>query len=393
MISLAHRRFKVITKQCKSCKLTIYPGYSENHKEKIRFYDDDWKNYTIFFSTYCTAISIDFLNRFVALKQKCHTTFHGRTNAYNYQHNYLETDEKKMDHRRLTEAYFKFIFLLFKERYNLPLKLDGNIYEALQSEYNILYEAFHNKFALHVCQIEGCKTCLVVDGHMKAHRKLCKMKGCFKDPILKSVYCDEHSYKEAHTVNTDNKQDLLHEDEYHVEKIIRKLWKKNKDEWMYEVKWKGYQDTTLEPKENLPRVLVELFEIYGDSSISTDIDGYFEKGGIKYVKIKVQQSDLLQLPACAMEVNEDAYFLPSSEHACNTEKTKISKRFHHRTGGILVMGKPCGILVHVNEIFGAESITSVAEMIEKSLQMMSTDIKLIVYRCMYLRMPWYLKMP
>ena len=373
------RNIKVLTKYCNSCKLTVYPGFAENHKESQRYYDDDWQEYPIFLSTFCTALSLDFLKRFVSLKQKCHTTFHGRTNAYNYHHGYTgKNRERAMDHRRLIEAYFKFTFIEFKQRYKLPLTISGNIHQNLQQEYNTLYDAFFHKYSLHECEVSGCRTCVVVDGHMKAHRKVCRVKGCHNDPVIKSVHCKDHSYKATHSVDEENKQ-ILAENEFHVEKITDKTFVQGKKEWLYKVKWKGFDKTTLEPKENLPRVLVELFEIYGDSTIPTDVVHHFEKGGIKYVHLKVQQDqDGIILPACAMEVDENAYILPNPDNVtCDTQKTK--SRFHHRTGGILVMGKPCGILIHATEIFGAESISSVAEMIEKTLQDMSANVKIIVY--------------
>ena len=124
-----------------------------------------------------------------------------------------------------------------------------------------------------------------------------------------------------------------------VEKIVKKIHHRTKKQWLYEVQWKGYDETSLEPKENIPRIIVELYEIYGDSSVPTTIDSYFEKSGIKYVNVKVNDDDeLLQLPACSLEAGEQAYYLPSANDTCNTEKTK--SRFYHRTGGVLVMGKP-----------------------------------------------------
>ena len=79
----------------------------------------------------------------------------------------------------------------------------------------------------------------------------------------------------------------------------------------------------MEPKEHLPRILVEMFEIYGDSTIATNVESYFESNGIKYINIKVQD-DVLQLPSCSLEVCEEAYLLPAPKGAaCNTEKQRI----------------------------------------------------------------------
>ena len=171
----------------------------------------------------------------------------------------------------------------------------------------------------------------------------------------------------------------MNDDEYHIEKIINKSLDRKNNKWMYEVSWKGFDEKKMEPKENIPRILVELFDRFGDSTIKTEIHNYFEKFGIKYVNIEVSSKGIMTLPACSLEVDEDAYFLPTHGiNNCNTEK--IKSRFYHRTGGILVMGKPCGFLMNLAEIFGGESITQVAELIELSLENFDNDeVKCIVY--------------
>ena len=365
---------KIITKFCGNCKATVYPGFLENSTSKTRLYDDDWSKYKIFVSTHCSSFSTDFLRRLVALKQKCHVTFFGRTAAYNYQHGYTSKSNKEsMDHRRLIEGYFKYIYLEFKERHQKELVVRGQIYDDLDNGYEDAYESFKRKHSSHTCEVAGCESCVIIDGHMKAHRKVCADKTCKNDPKSKSVYCSFHAEKPMREV-IHGEQQLQDGDEYHVEKILcKKIVKK---EWLYEVKWKGFDETTWEPKANIPRILVEFFEIYGNSAISSEINGYFEKGGTKYVSISVE-GEILQLPAISLEVNERAYYTPSPDHvSCNTNKSK--NRFHHRTGGILVMGKPCGILTHVEEIFGAESISNVAEMVEKALVELPTT-QVVVY--------------
>ena len=152
----------------------------------------------------------------------------------------------------------------------------------------------------------------------------------------------------------------------HQDKIIKKSFNTQNKEWAYEVSWRGFTVTTMEPKENIPRVLVELFERYGDSTIPIEIVKYSEMNGINCVLIKAND-DILCLPACGLELNEDAYLIETPiPDSCNTEKTKC--RFYNRSGGILVMGKPCGIVVGLEEIFGGESVTQVAELIEGYLQ-------------------------
>ena len=57
---------------------------------------------------------------------------------------------------------------------------------------------------------------------MKAHRKVCNEKGCVHDPKYKSIFCEAHSFKSNRELNDDNTQQLLNDDEFHVEKIPSK---------------------------------------------------------------------------------------------------------------------------------------------------------------------------
>ena len=86
-------------------------------------------------------------------------------------------------------------------------------------------------------------------------------------------------------------------------------------------------------------------------------------------------NDTFTLPHSSLVVDPNAYLtLPIEDEenpSCNTIKTK--SRFYARTGGVLVMAKPCGIIVALSEIFGGESVSQVAEVIEHFLQ--STDTK------------------
>ena len=84
---------------------------------------------------------------------------------------------------------------------------------------------------------------------MKAHRKLNGYKGCSNDPDKQEVYCSEHL---AHLYIIDNKQELFHDDEYHIEKILRRVMKKGY--FHYELKWENFEQHTMEPRGNIPRI-------------------------------------------------------------------------------------------------------------------------------------------
>ena len=198
----------------------------------------------------------------------------------------------------------------------------------------------------------GCGNCLVIEGNMKAHRKICKKKGCTLDPMHRSLFCKNHSDSITRDVK-EEKQVLLSENEFHIEKIVKKVRSK-KGKWLYEVSWIGFDKHTMEPRENIPRILVELFERFGDSNVSTKIVDHLEIQGIKYIKV-----------AC------------KDENSGNTEKTK--SRFYQRTGGVLVMAKPCGIIVSLVEIFGGESVSQVAEVIEDYLENCLVKPRCLVY--------------
>ena len=104
-----------------------------------------------------------------------------------------------------------------------------------------------------------------------------------------------------------DEQVLLSENEFHIEKIMRKVPRK-KGNCLYEVSWIGFDEHTMEPRENIPRILVELFERFGDSTVCTDIVDTFETQVIKYIKVACE-GKIFSLPACSLQVAEEAYFL------------------------------------------------------------------------------------
>lgn len=356
----------IISKYCSNCKVTVYPTYQENYQEKKRLYMEDWRRYGLFMSTAHTSFSLDFMERTVCLKLRCHTSFIGRSDAYNYQWGYKKSNKNKMDKRILAESYYKYSLLCFKERYNLPLFIDLDVTLTLKEELPELLAVFMARASSHECEITGCKSCVVIDGHMKAHRKICFYKNCIEDPMTKSKYCEVHNQTGDIRGIINDAQVLNDGNEFHIEKIVKSV--KIKKRRCYEVSWVGYNEITVEPRENIPRVLTELYDLYGNSSIPTTIKKHFEQSGIKYVSLGVENQDDLVLPACSMEINENAYYipLPKTKDSCDTEKTK--SRFYHRTGGILAYGRPCGHILGLAEIYRGESIHQVAELIEGFLE-------------------------
>ena len=123
---------------------------------------------------------------------------------------------------------------------------------TLSNELHQLQDMFNTRASTHECSVAGCKTCIVVDGHMKAHRKICCKKGCVEDPKPRSTFCEKHCNKFNEDIRdvVDNVQVLTNEKEFHIEKILKTFTKDKRRQ--YEVKWLSYDETTVEPKENIP---------------------------------------------------------------------------------------------------------------------------------------------
>ena len=219
---LGSREVAVLLKFCKSCKITFYPGFSENYETKKRIYEENWEKYGIFTSTYSTAFSLDFMKRSICLKLKCHTTFFGRTEAFNLQHSYGKEETLKLDKRVLSDAYYKYTLLCFKQRYSLPLAMDIDVSTTLNDELPNIMNEFLLRASRHNCTVAGCGTCIVIDGHMKAHRKICRKKACIEDPMVGSTYCEQHHLNSEQLRDVCNDAQILkNENEYHIEKIMK----------------------------------------------------------------------------------------------------------------------------------------------------------------------------
>ena len=208
----------VLTKYCPKCKLTYYPGFIDNYKEKQKLFDENLAEYGVFFATKQSAFSIDLLDRLICMKQKCHVTFIGKSQAYNLHHAYTVDDDKKMDKRRLFDGYYKYTLVLFKKRYRLPMVINGSIDEALRNDFLELYTKFQSKYDEHECDVDGCRQCIVIDGNMKAHRKICKQSGCVQDPAFKSIFCKTHTTFEPRPLK-EGSQVIRDEEEWHVDKF------------------------------------------------------------------------------------------------------------------------------------------------------------------------------
>ena len=109
---------------------------------------------------------------------------------------------------------------------------------TLKEELPQLLDAFALRAANHKCAEVACKTCIVIDGHLKAHRKICSEKGCIKDPKYQSRCCAEHSNTVKLRSFIEEEQILSSAVEFYTWKVLRRLTRKNKR--VYEIEWKGY---------------------------------------------------------------------------------------------------------------------------------------------------------
>lgn len=81
--------------------------------------------------------------------------------------------------------------------------------------------------------------------------------------LIESAFADSDSGDDIPFKNPspqDDAEDDDEEEEYAVEKVLRHEWKRNK--LFFEVKWAGYDETTLEPEDNLEGCPDELQTYY-----------------------------------------------------------------------------------------------------------------------------------
>ena len=235
----------------------------------------------------------------------------------------------------------------FVVRNDIDIELEENIEKFDQ--------AFKTNANNHSCQSIGCGRCLVLDGHMKAHRKTCKMANCKNDPKKSSLFCGEHAQTCKFDLYENPKdQSLETSDSFHVEEITGKRYNKKTKGFEYKVKWLGYEEFTWESYKNIPRILVELYKRNGTIKCQTYIIDEIVQKGQKGVLILMENEQSFWIPQIGLVLNEHAYEfdinVDKESDSCNTKKGIL--RFHKRTAGILVGGYPCGNMIFVNEIFG-----------------------------------------
>ena len=262
------------------------------------------------------------------------------------------------------------------ENFIIKNDIDSEIEENI-SKYD---SAFAHYAKCHNCSSKGCGTCIVLDGHLKAHRKICKKSDCRNDPKKGMLFCADHLGSTSFKINANiNEEDLETSDSFHVENIVGKRYVKKEKYYQYHVKWLGYDECTWESHKNIPRILIEQYNRKGTIHSETYIVDERKYKGIDIILVMFEDETSIWLPKCALSVNPEAYDIDieldeEGLESCNTKKDKV--RFHKRTAGILVGGYPCGTMIFVKEIFGSESISQVSKTLD---EIMSPSINCIAY--------------
>ena len=66
----------------------------------------------------------------------------------------------------------------------------------------------------------------------------------------------------------------------------------------------------MERVENISRVMIEIYEKDGDSTIPTTINNPFKNSGVHYVTLSVENHADMILPKCSLQIDENDYFIP-----------------------------------------------------------------------------------
>ena len=228
-----------------------------------------------------TAFELSYLIELAATIELCSVNFEGMSSVYNRTHNRrLPSDlmprRLELCRKRMTEAYFLFIYLELGQRYAIPnfQVIEGNLDETIIKNQSDFQTAFRRHWFNHKCDVKGCGTVITVDGGLKPHRMLCAAKlsglrsfkkagvrvftGCTRHPQPDSKYCWEHRKGESpvvpassvsartrqqlrgHRNHTNYSEDASDDQFYIVETIL--AIKTEGDTEMFEVKWLGYLD-------------------------------------------------------------------------------------------------------------------------------------------------------
>ena len=205
----------------KPCRVSYFYGYYKVKGKTV--YQNDVLRNEFLVSTPHTAFDISYLIELAATIELCSVNFEGMSSVYNRVHNRkLPSDMMprriELCRKRMTEAYFLYIYLEMGQRYCIPnyQVIEGNLDETVIRKQSDLQKAFRGRWFGHRCTVKGCGSVITVDGGLKPHRMLCGAKlsglrsfekagvrvftGCTRHPQPDSKYCWEHLMGESPVV-------------------------------------------------------------------------------------------------------------------------------------------------------------------------------------------------
>ena len=179
-----------------------------------------------------------------------------------------------------------------KQRWDIRGPIDPDIDISLERYLPELKAKFGQVWAEHRCDKPGCGWCVIGDGGLKAHRSLCAavssgvkefpssgvklMTGCPRYPG-NTLFCSSHKnhvspalhhkqiQKQSLEKLNKDKKDQQHDAELDGVFLIEEILEKNGDN--FHIKWNGYDTTTWEPAENIPKFIQEFYIRTGQSKL------------------------------------------------------------------------------------------------------------------------------
>ena len=394
-------------KECPNrwCRKTFY--YDHTVKKGVKVYDTQM-NRKYLVTSAVTAFSIDLCFEITLHILHNNATFHGLENVYNHLHNFgIENITRvNINRKRIATAFHLYGFLEFTSRQRIAheFKLgDGWLDNTILEYYNVIKGNFSYRWAEdHACEMPDCERMMVSDGGMKIFRSVCAAKfsavrkfkhsnktvltGCTASPNPNSPFCSEHLKTESPVVLAEqislSTRMTLHEcrakyqktnlvlqkDSVFIIQSVLNSRKNNKNNTEYLVKFAGFPDEAAcwESSKNLPGFINKFYgkienlgkalpkpSIKKTKHINNDSEIYLELewGSTGDFQEYFEEEDLFDLDA-------DRLCEEAMKSTCNTRKIR-DKRDRRHTAGIAISARSCGIIPHVDELYGCESITQI----------------------------------
>ena len=399
---------------------TFFHGYSVKQGKKV--YDPLNHSRKYLITSRETAFAVDFCYELTLHILHNNASFQGYTDVFNQFHNFNKNNLKRqeMNRKRLSIAFFLYGFLEYTSRSGIKHEFksgDRWLEDTIMEFYNVIKGHFsHHWTSNHFCSVANCDKMMVSDGGMKINRAVCAAKfsavrkflnsnktiltGCTASPNPGSPFCSKHLRSESPVILAENlskqTKDVLTkkrnqekyssvnlpEDSVYIIQSVSNIRKKNKTT-EFLVKFAGFGDIECwEPVENLPSFVRE-FYLSDKTNLCKRIPGprvsnttKVKNGTEIYIELDWNQNDnskeVLDVEEDLFDIDADRLCDEELRSSCNTRKVKDKQNRRH-TAGILISSKPCGIIPHVDELFGSESIKQVHGSIVEFLGTMSPE--------------------